>query len=137
MIKKAFFLNICLFCIFLVSAQESKDTVTAFSGLKYVVQKEGSGKQAYANRRVNINYIGRFMDGRVFDQSGIDGFSFVLGHGQVIKGMDEGIRMMNVGSRYVFIIPPKMAYGKKGYGDIIPPNETLIFEVSLNSVEDI
>lgn len=117
--------------------QSEKDTVKTFSGLRYVVQKEGIGKQAYNNRRVTITYTGRFIDGRVFDQSGAEGFSFVLGHGQVIKGMDEGIRMMTVGSRYVLIIPPKIAYGKKGYGDIIPPNETLIFEVSLNSVEEI
>lgn len=119
------------------SAQEIGDTTKTFSGLKYVVLEKGEGKQAYAYRRVNIDYIGSFTNGEVFDSSKAEGYSFVLATGQVISGLDEGVRLMSVGDRFVFIIPWKLAYGKKGIPGAIPPRETLIFEVVLNSVEEI
>jgi FKBP-type peptidyl-prolyl cis-trans isomerase len=115
----------------------AQDTTRTFSGLQYVVLEEGDGREAYANRKVTVSYVGRFEDGTVFDSSSADNFQFVTGHGQVIKGWDEGIRLMSEGSKYLFIIPPKLAYGKKGYHDIIPPNATLYFEVRLIKVENL
>lgn len=124
-------------CSFSLSAQEVGDTTQTFSGLKYVIFEKGEGKQAYAYRRVNIDYIGSFTNGEVFDSSEAEGYTFVLSTGQVISGLDEGVRLMTEGSRYLFIIPWKLAYGKKGVPGAIPPRETLIFEVVLNSVEEI
>ena len=115
----------------------AQDTATTFSGLKYVVLEEGDGREAYANRIVTVQYTGRFEDGTIFDSAWSTPFQFVTGHGQIIKGWDEGIRLMSEGSRYLFIIPPKLGYGKKGYGDIIPPNTTLYFEVRLLKVENL
>lgn len=114
-----------------------QDLEKTFSGLQYAVLQEGDGEQAYNNRRVTIAYLGSFQNGQVFDSSSAEGFTFVLGRGQVVSGMDEGIRLMTVGSTYRFVIPPKLAYGKKGIPGRIPPNETLIFEVTLLQVEDL
>jgi len=130
-------LTFFLVCAFYSGDQEIGDTTRTFSGLKYVILEKGGGKQAYAYRRVNIDYIGSFTSGEVFDSSKAEGYSFVLATGQVISGLDEGVRLMSVGDRYLFIIPWKLAYGKKGIPGAIPPRETLIFEVVLNSVEEI
>ncbi len=110
---------------------------TSFSGMKYLVLKEGNGKEAYANRRITVRYKGWLEDGTLFDSSGSAGFTFVLGRGEVIKGWDEGVRLMSEGSIYRFIIPPKLAYGKKGAGEVIPPEATLIFEIELLKVENL
>jgi FKBP-type peptidyl-prolyl cis-trans isomerase len=127
----------CLLFFFCSVAVFGQDTTTTYSGLKYVILEEGEGRQAYANRRVTVSYIGRLENGQVFDSSGAANFTFITGHGEVIKGWDEGIRLMAEGSLYSFIIPPKLAYGKKGYHNIIPPNSTLHFEVRLLKVENL
>jgi FKBP-type peptidyl-prolyl cis-trans isomerase len=131
--------NICLICLLALLSWDAKaqDTITTKSGLKYIVLKAGEGDQAYANRNVTVTYIGTFMDGSQFDGSGAGGFRFVLGQGRVIKGWDEGIRLMGVGDKYRFIIPPNLAYGEQGYPGVIPPNATLIFEVELLKVESL
>lgn len=131
------FVVLILSFLALTNLAAAQDTTKTFSGLRYVVLEEGEGREAYANRKVTVSYIGRFEDGTVFDSSGLKPFQFVTGHGQVIKGWDEGIRLMSEGSKYLFIIPPKLAYGKKGYGNIIPPNSTLYFEVELLKVENL
>lgn len=120
-----------------ISVALGQDLQKTFSGLQYAVLVEGNGEQAYNHRMVTISYVGSFENGEVFDQSPDDGFSFILGRGQVVSGMDEGIRLMTTGSTYRFIIPSKLAYGKKGIPGQIPPNETLIFEVTLLRVENI
>lgn len=132
--KLLFLLSILSLCIFQASAQQ--DTLRTSSGLRYIVLKQGDGAQVYANRAVTVSYIGYLEDGSVFDQSETD-FTFVTGRSEVIRGWEEGVRLMKVGSVYRFIIPPHLAYGKKGYGSIIPPNATLIFNIRVISVNSI
>jgi FKBP-type peptidyl-prolyl cis-trans isomerase len=115
----------------------AQDTSMTYTGLRYIVLEEGEGREAYANRRVTVSYIGSFADGTVFDSSDLRNYTFVLGRGEVIKGWDEGIKLMSVGSHFQFIIPPHLAYGKTGYPNIIPPNTTLYFEVRLLKVENL
>ncbi len=121
----------------IVNAQ-NQDTVTTESGLKYIVLENGNGEHAVNNKAVEVNYTGYLPDGKVFDSSfkRKEPIEFVLGEGQVIKGWDEGIALMNVGDKYRLIIPPDLAYGDKGAGDAIPPNSTLIFDVELLSVSE-
>jgi FKBP-type peptidyl-prolyl cis-trans isomerase FklB len=71
------------------------------------------------------------MDGREFDSSRRRGETATLNLGQVIKGWQEAIPLMRVGSRWQVFIPPNLAYGAKGAGAVIGPNETLIFEIEL------
>jgi len=114
----------------------SADTVTTSSGLKYIIKKKGNGKKAETGKAAEVHYTGWLSDGRKFDSSRDrdETFEFVLGAGKVIKGWDEGVELMRIGDKFRFIIPPDLAYGDKGSGEMIPPNATLIFDVELLGV---
>jgi len=96
----------------------------------------GEGPEAVAFSSVQVHYTGKLMDGTVFDSSVQRGepFRFVLGAGQVIPGWEIGIRGMKPGGKRLLTIPPELAYGERGAGNVIPPNATLQFEVELLSV---
>ncbi|PXW88925.1 FKBP-type peptidyl-prolyl cis-trans isomerase FkpA [Nitrosomonas sp. Nm84] len=106
--------------------------------------KVGSGEEAEVGKTVNVHYTGWLYDenapdkkGKKFDSSldRKEHFSFMLGAGRVIKGWDQGVTGMKVGGQRTLIIPPSMAYGARGAGNIIPPNATLIFDVELVSLK--
>lgn len=103
------------------------------SGLKYVDKTLGAGPQPKTGQTVRVHYTGWLENGKKFDSSVDRGqpFEFVLGVGQVIKGWDEGVSTMKVGSKRKLIIPSNLAYGKTGAGNAIPPNATLLFDVEL------
>jgi FKBP-type peptidyl-prolyl cis-trans isomerase len=115
--------------------QKKENTVvTTKSGLKYEELKEGTGQEALAGDTVEVHYTGWLTDGTKFDSSVDRGqpFGFKLGAGKVIKGWDEGVAGMKVGSKRKLTIPPDLAYGKRGAGNgLIPPDAQLIFEVEL------
>ncbi len=94
----------------------------------------GTGAKAMEGDSVTVHYVGMLTDGAVFDASrkrGDQGFTFVLGAGEVIKGWDQGVLGMNVGGKRKLTIPPDLAYGNRAVGGVIPANSTLIFEVEL------
>lgn len=98
---------------------------------------EGDGALAEAGRRAVVHYWGlRWSDGGTFDASWTRGepFAFTLGAGQVIAGWEQGVDGMRVGGRRVLVIPPVLAYGDRGAGDVIGPGETLVFVVDLLDV---
>ena len=97
----------------------------------------GSGDEAAPGRIVEVHYVGvSWQTGRQFDASWDRGqtFKFGLGKGQVIRGWDEGVAGMKVGGRRRITIPPDMAYGNRGAGGVIGPDETLVFVVDLIGV---
>lgn len=106
------------------------------SGLRYKVIQKGNGDQATAGKRVSVHYEGSLLSGQVFDSSykRNEPIAFQLGVGQVIKGWDEGISLLQVGDKARFVIPSDLAYGSAGAGGVIPPNATLIFDVELMKV---
>lgn len=113
-------------------AEDSK-MVTTDSGLKYVDLIEGKGRIAEYGETAIVHYTGWLENGKKFDSS-VDRnepFQFRLGAGRVIRGWDEGVVGMNIGSKRKLIIPPHLAYGRRGAGRVIPPNATLTFEVEL------
>jgi hypothetical protein len=124
--------------IFTSGTYAQSDTVTTQSGLKYIILEKGDGPHAENGKSVDVNYTGYFINGKKFDSSKDrnEPFDFILGTGKVIKGWDEGVALMSVGDKYRFIIPPDLAYGKKGAGGVIPPNSTLIFDVELLNVSE-
>ncbi len=116
---------------------------TTDSGLQYEDTTPGIGDVAVAGRPVSVHYTGWLQDpskpdgrGAKFDSSRDrnDPFEFHLGAGQVIRGWDEGVQGMAVGGTRVLTIPPALGYGTRGAGGVIPPNATLVFEVSLLKV---
>ena len=112
---------------------DDPNTVETPSGLKYVELVKGEGREAHAGETAIVHYTGWLTNGTKFDSS-VDRnqpFSFPLGRGRVIKGWDEGVEGMKIGSKRKLTIPPDLGYGSRGAGNVIPPNATLIFEVEL------
>ena len=110
-----------------------KDYKVTASGLKYAILKPGTGPAA-KHQPVFVHYTGWLQNGKMFDSSRTRGepFEFVLGHGMVIPGWDEGVEGMKVGERRQLVVPPALGYGPSGTPDgTIPPNATLIFDVEL------
>ena len=105
------------------------ETRTTASGLVIEELDLGAGAEARAGQIVSVHYTGWLTDGSKFDSSvdRNDPFDFPLGRGYVIPGWDEGVAGMKVGGRRRITIPPDLAYGKRGAGGVIGPDETLIF----------
>lgn len=106
---------------------------TTASGLKYIIENEGSGNSPKASDKVSVFYRGTFTNGIEFDGNiGRQPISFGLN--QVIPGWTEGLQLMKPKGKAVFYIPYALAYGANGYPGVIPPKSDLIFEVELLSV---
>ena len=103
------------------------------SGLRMIEHITGSGDKPKSGQSVSVHYRGYLADNTQFDSSHDRGqpFVFNVGEGRVIKGWDEAILDMNIGSKRTLIIPPELGYGARGAGRSIPPDATLIFEVEL------
>lgn len=137
---KGYLLTVALVAgiFFMVSVATAADrTFTTPSGLKVEMIKEGTGQKPQAGQTVAVHYVGTLEDGKKFDSSRDRGkpIEFPLGAGRVIKGWDEGIGLLTVGSRAKLTIPSQLGYGASGAGGVIPPNATLIFDVELMGVK--
>ncbi len=113
-----------------------KDSVhVTDSGLQYKILKKGTGEAPKATDKVTVNYEGRLLNGKVFDSSYKRGQPATFQVGQVIKGWTEALQMMHVGAKWRLFIPSKLAYGARGAGNAIEPNQMLIFDVQLLKVD--
>lgn len=115
------------------AAKEPGAKVTS-SGLVILMVKEGNGAQPTASSTVRVHYRGMFPDGREFDSSYSRGEPIEFPLNGVIKCWTEGVALMKVGGAARLTCPSSIAYGARGAGGVIPPNATLIFEVSLLGV---
>lgn len=113
---------------------EPKDLVTTASGLQYQVLRRGAGAFATASDRVTMHYCGWLSDGRQFQSSYLGGEAPTLAMDQVEKGFAEGLRLMQPGAVFRLVIPPALAHGSAGVGDVIPPDATLVFTVHLLAI---
>jgi FKBP-type peptidyl-prolyl cis-trans isomerase len=111
---------------------------TTPSGLQYVKNTEGTGRQPKKGDQVEVNYYGALLDGVSFDNSYKRGepFVFSLGKGQVIAGWDEGVAMLKEGGSATLFLPSNLGYGERGAPPRIPANATLVFFVELNKIID-
>ena len=116
---------------FLAKNKEDKDVVTTASGLQYKVLQAGTGARPTANSVVTVHYTGTLPDGTVFDSSVKRGEPATFPVNGVIPGWTEALQIMQVGSKYKLFIPAALAYGKRGAGQLIGPDQMLIFEVEL------
>ncbi|MHC4923984.1 MAG: FKBP-type peptidyl-prolyl cis-trans isomerase [Planctomycetota bacterium] len=106
------------------------------SGLKYQMLKEGTGEHTPPlGATVKVHYCGWLTDGKVFDSSYAVGFEAEFKVGSLIRGWNEGLRLMKKGSVYRFVIQPSLAYGPRGAPPTIPPNSTLVFHVEMLDFE--
>jgi FKBP-type peptidyl-prolyl cis-trans isomerase len=118
---------------FLAENQKKEGVVTTPSGLEYKILKAGEGKKPTADDTVEVNYRGTFINGTEFDSSGGQPKAFKLTG--VIPGWREALQLMPVGSKWQLVVPPQLAYGERGMGQVIMPNTVLIFEVELVGIK--
>jgi FKBP-type peptidyl-prolyl cis-trans isomerase FklB len=118
---------------FLKENAEKEAVVTLPSGLQYKVLTEGSGELPEISDTVTVHYRGTLIDGTEFDSSYTRGEPAVFNVNGVIPGFSEALQLMKVGSKWQIYIPSHLAYGERGAGRNIGPNETLIFDLELIS----
>lgn len=119
---------------FLESNGKRAEVETTPSGLQYEVLTEGTGAQPKAGDAVTVHYTGKLIDGTVFDSSVERGEPATFGVTQVIPGWVEALQLMKEGAKWRLFIPSALAYGPQGAGNVIGPNQTLIFDVELIKV---
>jgi FKBP-type peptidyl-prolyl cis-trans isomerase FklB len=120
---------------FLLENAKKEGVVTLPSGLQYKVIEEGTGKSPEPGDQVTVHYRGTLVDGTEFDSSYERGEPVTFPVGGVIPGWTEALQLMKEGAKWQLFIPPSLAYGEKGAGQVIGPNSTLIFDVELISVQ--
>ena len=111
----------------------SKSVLKTGSGIHYFFDQEGQGQYPHEGDTVSINYIGKLLDGTIYDQSE-ETTEFLLGNLDP-DGLNESIALMKVGSKGTFILPSELAFGPRGMGSVIPPNTVLVFDVELIEIK--
>jgi len=108
---------------------------TTASGLQYKITKEGSGKSPKATDTVVVHYKGTTIDGKEFDSSFKRGEPATFPLNRVIPGWTEGLQLLKEGGKATLYIPSELAYGSRGAGGVIGPDEALIFDVELIKIQ--
>ena len=113
---------------------EAKKTST---GIRYIVLREGQGEMPKAGDKVAVAYIGRLLNGTIFDQTEDreHPFIFRVRRDMVIEGWDQILPLTKVGEKRTVIIPPELAYGTRGQPPKIPRAATLVFEIELLEIK--
>ena len=120
---------------FLAENGKREGVKTTASGLQYEILTEGSGAMPKATDKVTVHYKGTLIDGTEFDSSYSRGQPVTFPLGNVIPGWTEGLQLVKAGGKAKLYIPSALAYGERGAGAKIGPNEALVFEVELVSIE--
>ena len=115
--------------------QKKSGVIELEIGLLYRVIKEGKGNIPAGNDTVQVHYTGRLIDGTVFDRSP-QGEAITFQLGGVIRGWREALQLMRKGAHWEVVLPPELAYGRRGSGEKIGPNQTLVFEIELIEVRN-
>lgn len=121
--------------MFLSKNKERPEVITTESGLQYEILSRGEGTKPTLSDKVKVHYHGTLTNGDVFDSSVQRGEPISFPLNGVIKGWQEGVQLMNVGSKYKFYIPYDLAYGANAAGAKIKPFSALVFEVELLGIE--
>ena len=120
---------------FLEKNAKRKEVTVTKSGLQYEIITEGKGEKPSAEDKVKTHYHGTLLDGTVFDSSVKRGEPISFPVNGVIKGWEEALQLMPVGSKWKLYVPYDLAYGERGAQGAIMPYSTLIFELELISIE--
>lgn len=121
---------------FLEKNKKEPGIKTLSSGLQYKVLKEGKGRTPTLLDVVKTHYKGTFISGEVFDSSYDRNEPQVFPVNRVIPGWAEALQNMKEGDKWQIFVPSYLAYGEQGFGPVIPPNATLVFEMELISIEE-
>ena len=119
---------------FLANNAKKDGVFVTASGLQYKIVEKGKGKSPTSENKVIAHYTGKLLDGTVFDSSHDRGEPATFTVSGVIKGWQEALPMMKEGGKWQIVVPANLAYGDRGVGNLIGPNETLIFDIELVSI---
>lgn len=119
---------------FLAKNGQRSEVTTLQSGLQYEVLTEGTGAKPNATDKVTTHYHGTLIDGTIFDSSVQRNEPATFPVNGVIPGWVEALQLMNTGSKWKLFVPPHLAYGDQGAGQVIKPYSTLVFEVELLAI---
>lgn len=120
---------------YLVDNKTKEGVTETASGLQYKVITAGTGKKPSSSNKVLVHYRGTLIDGTEFDSSYARGEPVELGVSQVIKGWQETLPLMAVGSKWQIVVPSELGYGARGAGGAIGPNATLLFDIELIEIK--
>ena len=120
---------------FLKENSKKEGVIVTDSGLQYEIITKGTGALPKATDKVKTHYHGTLTNGTVFDSSVDRGEPISFPVNGVIKGWQEALQLMPVGSKWRLVVPYELAYGERGAGASIAPFSTLIFEVELIGIE--
>ena len=126
--------NLAMGTVFLADNSKRPEVFVSPSGLQYEVITEGTGLMPGPMDTVLVHYLGRTIDGTVFDTTYDRGFAAEIPLDRVIPGWSEGLRLMREGGRAILYIPSRLAYGESGAGTLIGPNAVIIFEIELIAI---
>ncbi len=133
--KKAAVANLAEGEKFMKTNAQKPSVKTTNSGLQYEVLSTGKGTSPKNGDNVIVNYRGTLLDGTEFDSSYRNKQAATLPLDRLIPGWQEALKMMQPGAKWKIYVPPQLAYGEQGAGNVIGPNSTLIFEIELVDVE--
>lgn len=119
---------------FLAANATKAGVVTRPSGLQYRVIKAGNGKSPKASDMVQVTYKGWLIDNTVFDGTK-PGDTAEFPANRLIPGWVEALSLMKEGDEWELVIPSNLAYGERGAGNVIPANQTLVFDMTLIKVK--
>ena len=122
---------------FLVENMAMEGVETTDSGMQYKVLESGdpSGTSPTLSDTVVVHYEGTLVDGTVFDSSYERGEPATFSLGSIIPGWNEVLQLMKPGDKWTVVLPPELAYGERGAGGHIGPNEVLKFDIELVEVK--
>jgi FKBP-type peptidyl-prolyl cis-trans isomerase FklB len=118
---------------FLAANGNKPGVVTRPSGLQYNILSNGFGKKPGPGDSVDVYYKGSLINGTVFDETE-PGMPVNMEVDKLIAGWKEALEIMREGDHWHLVIPPNLAYGTQGQGGVIPPNQTLVFDLELVKV---
>lgn len=118
---------------FIADFAKKPKTFVRQSGLEYRIIRSGYGAEPAATDIVNVYYTGKLINGKVFDATE-PGFPAEFPVNGLIPGWQEALQLMREGDHWELVIPANLAYGMRGAGNSVPPNQTLVFDLTLVKV---
>ena len=122
---------------FLEQNMAKDGVVVTDSGLQYAIIESGdpAGDMPTVTDTVVVHYQGTLVDGTVFDSSINRGEPATFSLQSIIPGWIEVLQLMRPGDKWSVVLPPELAYGERGAGQLIGPNEVLMFDIELIEIK--
>jgi FKBP-type peptidyl-prolyl cis-trans isomerase FkpA len=114
---------------FLLTNAKKDGVIETDSGLQYLIVEETSGNKPDIYDTIKMHQRALLLDGKILADTYRENQTEEVKVGELIEGLQEGLQMMSVGSRYRFWVPAELAWGRKGTGNKIPPNAVLYFDI--------